>query len=121
MIFLGTFGPSIAALLLLRQKGEKGDIRKLLKRAVQFKFGISWYIVIFLIVPLGGPIAHLLRSSFFGTNFPQTEALMKPWQIPFVLLFSLILGPISEEFGWRGVAIHGFQTKWNSLTSSLVL
>jgi membrane protease YdiL (CAAX protease family) len=33
----------------------------------------------------------------------------------------LILGPLSEEIGWRGYALDRLQTRWNSLTSSLIV
>jgi membrane protease YdiL (CAAX protease family) len=33
----------------------------------------------------------------------------------------LILGPLSEEIGWRGYALGRLQTRWNALTSSLIV
>ena len=33
----------------------------------------------------------------------------------------LILGPLSEEIGWRGYALERLQTRWNALTSSLIV
>jgi membrane protease YdiL (CAAX protease family) len=33
----------------------------------------------------------------------------------------LILGPLSEEIGWRGYALERLQTRWNALTSSLMV
>jgi hypothetical protein len=33
----------------------------------------------------------------------------------------LILGPLSEEIGWRGYALERLQTKWNALVSSLIV
>jgi membrane protease YdiL (CAAX protease family) len=33
----------------------------------------------------------------------------------------LILGPLSEEIGWRGYALERPQTRWNALTSSLII
>lgn len=38
-----------------------------------------------------------------------------------MLLTLLILGPLSEELGWRGYALDRLQTCWNALTSSLIL
>ena len=34
---------------------------------------------------------------------------------------SLVLGPLSEEFGWRGYALDPLQSKWSALAASLVL
>ena len=33
----------------------------------------------------------------------------------------IILGPLSEEIGWRGFALDRLQTRWNPLNSSLIL
>ncbi len=33
----------------------------------------------------------------------------------------LILGPLSEEIGWRGYALERLQTKWNALVSGLIV
>ncbi|HSN23841.1 MAG TPA: CPBP family intramembrane glutamic endopeptidase, partial [Methylomicrobium sp.] len=33
----------------------------------------------------------------------------------------LIIGPLSEEIGWRGYALERLQTRWNALTSSLMV
>lgn len=33
----------------------------------------------------------------------------------------LIIGPLSEEIGWRGYALGRLQTRWNALTSSLIV
>jgi membrane protease YdiL (CAAX protease family) len=33
----------------------------------------------------------------------------------------IILGPLSEEIGWRGYALDRLQTKWNALESSLMV
>jgi membrane protease YdiL (CAAX protease family) len=33
----------------------------------------------------------------------------------------LVIGPLAEEFGWRGFALDQLQSKWSALVSSLVL
>lgn len=37
------------------------------------------------------------------------------------LLPLLIIGPLSEEIGWRGYALGRLQARWNALTSSLIV
>ncbi len=115
------FGPLFAALLLtfLRQ-GGKGVVQ-LLKRGVDFRFRKTWLAVI-LLLPVG---------LFGGSVFAAIAAGAKPLDLTvisnppyaliayFVILFTA--GPLQEEFGWRGYALPRLQTRFNTLTSSILL
>lgn len=115
------FGPLFAALLLtfLRQ-GGKGVVQ-LLKRGVDFRFRKTWLAVI-LLLPVG---------LFGGSVFAAIAAGAKPLDLTvisnppyaliayFVILFTA--GPLQEEFGWRGYALPRLQTRFNALTSSILL
>lgn len=41
--------------------------------------------------------------------------------LPVMALQVALLGPLSEELGWRGCALDALQTKWGALASSLVV
>lgn len=115
------FGPLFAALLLtfLRQ-GGKGVVQ-LLKRGVDFRFRKTWLAVI-LLLPVG---------LFGGSVFAAIAAGAKPLDLTvisnppyaliayFVILFTA--GPLQEEFGWRGYALPRLQTRFNALSSSILL
>ena len=57
-------------------------------------------------------IYRLLGNTFNGTLFLTQLGSFLPL---------LILGPLSEEIGWRGYALERLQTRWNALTSSLIV
>jgi uncharacterized protein len=54
--------------------------------------------------------------SLLGQTFNMTLFLTQLGSV----IPLLILGPMSEEIGWRGYALDRLQTKWNALVSSLI-
>ena len=122
LAIIATFGPTFAAFYLIRGDAEEGA-KDLLKRAFDFKsIGPKWYLPIFLLIPLGAFLAHVLNLIFFDVRLPIGGAFDRPWEIPFILLLSIVLtGPLAEEFGWRGYTLERLQTKYSALSANLVL
>jgi len=116
LFIIGGFVPSLTALFLVWRKEGKTGIRSLLRRIVQFKLGWRWYGFMLLIVVVGTAglilINKLLGHSFDGSLFITQLSSFLPL---------LILGPLSEELGWRGYALERLQTRWNALTASLII
>lgn len=81
-----------------------------------FKLGWCWYGVtlIIIIIATAGQIIlnNLLGHIFNGRLFITQLGNFLPL---------LILGPLSEELGWRGYALERLQTRWNALSSSLII
>lgn len=124
--FLGPFnpaawGPFVAAFLLTFLGEGTGGVKKLLKRGVDYKIGVWWYLVIFLLFPalIGGA---LLLAVLSGDPVPEMPAFANPFVIPVAFIYILFLGgPLQEEFGWRGYALDRLQARWNALISSVIL
>lgn len=116
LLLFGGFVPSLSAIFLIWKKEGASGLRLLGRRIIQFKLGWHWYVFTFLIVIVGTAgqltINKLLRNTFDGTLFIQQSGSFLPL---------LILGPLSEEIGWRGYALGRLQTRWNALTSSLIV
>lgn len=116
LYILGGFVPSLTALILTWIKEGRIGLRKIWQRMIQFKIGWRWYLAAVLVVILGTMgqllIHRLLGHSFDGMLFITQLASFLPL---------LILGPLSEEIGWRGYALDRLQTKWNPLVSSLIV
>ena len=91
-------------------------LRLLGRHIIQFKLGWRWYGYTLLIVIVGTAgqltINKLLGNTFNGYLFLAQLGSFLPL---------LILGPLSEEIGWRGYALGRLQTRWNALTSSLIV
>jgi membrane protease YdiL (CAAX protease family) len=116
--WLGGAVPSLVAFFLIYKEQRFKGLKTLISRVFKLKLGY-WYIPIFLILPIGLILAHFI-NTLFGHPFPNPPILGEPWMIlPLFILFLIMVA--SEEFGWRGFALEKMQTKWNALTSSIIL
>jgi membrane protease YdiL (CAAX protease family) len=110
------FVPSLVAIILTRMREGKAGLNQFLKRVIQFKIGWRWYLAAIVVVflPTLGQlvIIRLLGQAFNYMGFITQLGSFIPL---------LIIGPLSEELGWRGYALDRLQTKWNALVSSLVV
>lgn len=114
--FLGSFGPSLAALVLAaRAKGAKA----LLRSIVKWRFGGRWYALALLGPPLLMALA-LGLGALLGQPLPPPLNLDKAPLLPLLFLVILILGgPLGEELGWRGVLLPELLKTRGSLAASL--
>jgi membrane protease YdiL (CAAX protease family) len=116
LFMIGGFVPSLLAIFLTWNKEGLVGLRLLGRRIIQFNLGWRWYGYIFLIVFVGTAgqltINKLLGNTFNGTHFLALLGSFLPL---------LIIGPLSEEIGWRGYTLGRLQTRWNALTSSLIV
>lgn len=104
------WGPSIAAIVL---SGRDGELTTLLARSVQVSPvpGSVWVLV-------AAPLALLLVLRPFA---PGTPLAIGPGVLAAMVLFNLILGPLGEELGWRGVLQHGLMADAGWLEASLLV
>lgn len=118
---LAAWGPLIAAFSLTYLDERWRGVKRLLKKGVDYRFGVGWYLVILLLFPIliGGA---LLLAVISGEPVPKLDALSTPTVIPIAFAYIFFLGgPLQEEFGWRGYALEKLQKRWNSLISSVVV
>ncbi len=112
----GGFVPSaVAAFLTWRLEGREG-LRRLGRRVVRFDIGWRWYLTIVAIVAFG-TAAQVLLLRALGQGFDLSLFVTQlPSAIPLI-----ILGPLSEELGWRGYAQDRLQARWNGVVSGLIV
>jgi hypothetical protein len=120
LVVLGTFAPSVAAVLVAARKGGAGA-RSLLGQLLRWRVGPGWYAV-----ALFGPAALMLVAiglhvALGGAvpDFPEPSR----WPLVAVNLVLVLLvgGPLGEELGWRGFALPRLQARHGALRASVVL
>jgi len=116
LFIIGGFVPSLVAIILTRIRQGTEGLKSLLKRCFQFRLGLGWYLAIIIVVLLGSA-GQLIIHSLLGNSFDFSLYLAQ--LSSFIPL--IIIGPISEELGWRGYLLSKLQLKWNALVSSVLI
>jgi membrane protease YdiL (CAAX protease family) len=110
---IGGFTPSLVAIFL---NWRAKTLCSMWKRIDPRTVNLKWHLAILGVVILG-TVGQLIVIQLLGYSFDVSLFLSRLM----LLLPLLILGPISEELGWRGYALERLQSRWNALTSSLIL
>lgn len=113
---LAVYAPSISGLFLIwRHYGLKG-VGRFVRRLFFWRAPIQWWL--FLLV--GIPVIIYSAAAIIGTIAEPFR--FSPWYMLFpALLQSLLLGPLGEEFGWRGLMLPLLQRKFSPFWASLIL
>jgi membrane protease YdiL (CAAX protease family) len=105
---IASFGPFLAALIVLAMTRGRGGIMRLLREMVRWRVGWPWYVV-----ALGLPILMAVSAAIFtvmlGAPAPTSEQVAN-WPDVFMWFpFALLVPGLSgawEEPGWRGYAAN---------------
>lgn len=114
-------GPTLAALLVTAALEGKAGVYRFLRRYVQWRVGLRWY----LLILVGYPLFFLGLVSLGLGNVPL-QALRTHWgtlftlYLPALLIFPAIIN-WGEEAGWRGFAQTRLQTEYGALKTSLLV
>lgn len=117
---LGGFSPSIAAFVVALVVAGRDGTRDLWRRGVRFALGWKWYgisIAIFIV----GPGAQILAVALSGGALVRPDYFSNPGFVLANLPALLLLGPVSEEFGWRGFALDRMLARWSRPVTNLIL
>ncbi len=129
LVFLGSFGPTLAAILLTAATGGRPGLRDLLGRLRLWRVGPLAYLPVLLgpaVVVLCAVGLHALLGGAapgFSDQVPAGLPLyvVLPALVPIFLLGLVFGGPLGEEIGWRGYALPRLQTGRSPLRASLIL
>ncbi|WP_028593271.1 CPBP family intramembrane glutamic endopeptidase [Paenibacillus assamensis] len=116
LFIMGGFVPSIIGIILTAVFEGKQRVKSFMKEAFRVKIGFKWVLVsvlaaayfavswIVIYVALGGNFHYAALLSVLPTIFPL-----------------LILGPLSEEYGWRGFALKRLLNMVSPNMASLII
>lgn len=127
LIWLGSFGPAISALVITAVSEGRDGLRRLLSRLFIWRVGLKWYLIALLLVPVVGltiAIAYLLLNDLTFA-LPEAEYWHATlWQQIAVWVAGIWLGVViapGEELGWRGYALPRLQARLHPLAASILL
>jgi membrane protease YdiL (CAAX protease family) len=113
---LAVYAPSLSGIFLIwRHYGVKG-VGSFFRRSFLWRAPLQWW----LFLLLGIPMIIYAAAAIIGTI--DEPFRFSPWTMVFpALLQSLLLGPIGEEFGWRGLFLPLLQRRFSPFWSSIIL
>jgi membrane protease YdiL (CAAX protease family) len=116
LFLLAVYAPGLSGIFLVwRHYGLKG-LGSFFQRLMFWRAPLQWWL--FLLV--GIPAIVYAAAAINGTISEPFRFL--PWYMVFpALLQSLLLGPMGEEFGWRGLALPLLQRRFSPFWASLIL
>jgi len=118
LFYLGTIGPALAAIILLRLAHERRSVSSLLCKLVLWRVDVKWYLIA-LFLPAATRFTPLGLLCLFG--YIPADFSFRPWrEVLGIFLLMLILVPL-EEIGWRGYALPRLQAIYGSLWASVIL
>lgn len=115
------WSPLIAALIVTAIAWGRRGLKELLASMVRWRVGWRWYAVA-LLLPAAIVLIATYLNVLLGAPAP-TASQLGEWYLllPSFLTTLLIGGPLTEEPGWRGVALPLLQERYSVLAASLIV
>jgi len=113
---LAVYAPGISGMILIwHHYGLKG-LGSFFRRLTFWRAPIQWWLFLLLGIPVIIYAAAAIKGTI-NSLFP-----FSPWIMVFpALVQSLLLGPMGEEFGWRGLALPLLQRRFSPFWASILL
>ncbi len=125
-IYVGGAGPLLGGLIFTCARGGRSGLRELGVRLVDLRrIGPVWWLAVIGLIPLieaaAAVIAAQVAAAPADVFTPLTENLANPAAFLALAGFTLMLGPLPEEIGWRGFALYALQARFAPILASLIL
>jgi uncharacterized protein len=116
LFLIGGFVPSIIGIILTVFYDGKEGLKKLLLSAINTKIGFhSLAIIIIYAIVIGS--LQLILYTLLGGSFDFSQFIN---QLPTILPL-IILGPLSEEYGWRGFLQKRINSEFSPISGSIII
>jgi membrane protease YdiL (CAAX protease family) len=122
-LLAGSFGPSVAALVIAGFTGGRSSIVILLKRLILVRVDWRVYVVTFFLMPGIGLVLYLILGISAKISLWKIATTMIALVPVNALLGGVIfgVGPLGEEMGWRGVLQSRLQGRVNSIATAIIV
>ena len=126
LFYFGAGAPSVLGLFFVLRTYSPEERKDYFYRCFSLRLmGYRCLICLICFFALIAIIGVSVGAIVFGTPMPEMAFLKmimeKPWMLPFIIIISILSGPINEEFGWRGYALDKLLNKYGFYGASLIL
>ena len=111
-------GPLVAVFVVTRIASGRKGVKQLQKSFTQWRVHPLAYIFAFVAIPLAICAAYFLFGGV-GISSDISPAIITTLLVTFVTY--LAGGPLQEEGGWRGFALHRLQQRYHPLVAAVIL
>ena len=116
VFLLAVYAPGLSGILLIWRHYGLNGLGSFFRRLTLWRAPIQWWLFLLAGIPVIVYAAAAIKGTI-SNPFP-----FSPWTMVFpALIQSLLLGPMGEEFGWRGLALPLLQRRFSPFWASLVL
>lgn len=116
LFYLATYGPAIAALVIVLFKTQFAGLKQFLSRILLWRAPMAWYVFLLLGIPALFYIGAIVKGLPMDEMVPVSS--LNAYLVALVLF--AIKGPI-EEIGWRGFALPLLQRRMSPLSAGLII
>jgi membrane protease YdiL (CAAX protease family) len=120
---VASFGPFLAALLVLGLTEGRSGIRTLVRSMLHWRVPVRWWLA-FVAVPVAITLSALALNLLLGAQPPSATQLSAWTGIPLTFAAALLVpgfGGAWEEPGWRGYALPRLMDRYGWKAASLIL
>ena len=124
---LGGMGVLLGGIVMTRLTYGVDGLRDLARRIIDpTRIPGRWWAVILLFFPaltlLAGALARLIGVTQQPFDLSGVvQRLAHPAGLAAMIGFTLIIGPLPEEIGWRGYLLDQVQARWHALSAGLLV
>jgi len=126
LTFLGSFGPVVAAFIVVGLIAGKDGVQQLISPIKKWRVGVQWYLIV-----LVGPTLMMASSIYLyqllgkGSGMPVSISMASQVGEHFLALWVIFIYQVvivwGEEIGWRGFALPNLQIRFHPILASVIL
>jgi membrane protease YdiL (CAAX protease family) len=119
-MLLGSFAPSVVAVVLTGGREGRRGVRRLLSRLLQWRVALRWYVfalAFMAVVKLTVAVVYRVANG----DWPQFGDQAWYAIVAAILPIAIVGGPLGEEVGWRGYALPRLTERWGLAVASVAL
>lgn len=117
---LGALSASGAGIILARVEGGRRGVVELLRRALIWRVGFGWWLVV-LAFPALLAIGAIYVARLADPDAPGWAGIGSLPVFLATMVFLIVFAGLGEEFGWRGFALPRVQVRHRALAASLII